>query len=220
MFYQVFANVPVAAINDGDKALPPGVNAGRIVMLAQNTPSNDMWLRTDGTNRMLADLNAGGNSLVNVNHADLAGDIDVSGRARIEDGLLVTAGLVQADAGIQTTDVMLTGINRSASQAIYDAEVLTGAASYIVPKPNCTSVGTQPAIYASIQSSGSPPGNTDALYNTEALVTDNGASWTVTPWSIGVTHGLQLSGFNLSMTRTYSQAQAPSMSVVVLRKCR
>ncbi|MBT9165599.1 MAG: hypothetical protein DDT25_00253 [Chloroflexi bacterium] len=227
MFYQVFANVPLAAVDDGNKAIAPGINAGRVVMLAQNAPSNDLWLRTDGTNRMLADLNVGGNSLVNVNNADLAGDIDIDGRARVRGGLQVTSGLVQAEQGIQTTDVMLTGINRTASQAIYDADVLVGSASYIVPKPDCTTVGTQPAIYASIQSSGTPPLNpsspgvpSDALYNTEIRVTDMGASWLVEPVSIGVSHGLQLSGFDLSLIRTYSQAQSPTMSVVVLRKCR
>jgi hypothetical protein len=227
MFYNVWANVPINAVNAGNKALAPGADAGRVLMLAQNAPSNDIWLRTDGTNRMLADLNAGGNSLVNVNHADLAGDIDVDGRARVRNGLQVTNGLAQFDQGTQTTDVMLTGINRTASQAIYDAEVLFGAASYIVPKPNCASVGTQPAIYASIQSTGTPPPNpgapgvpSDALYNSEVRVTDNGASWLVEPVSIGVSHGLQLAGFNLSLVRNYSQANAASMTVTVLRKCR
>lgn len=227
MFYQVWANVPLNATNAGNKAIAPGANAGRVLMLAQNAPSNDIWLRTDGTNRMLADLNAGGNSLVNVNHADLAGDIDIDGRARIDDGLQVTNGLARFDQGTQTTDVMLTGINRSASQAIYDAEVLIGAVSYIVPKPNCTSVGTQPAIYTSIQSTGTPPQNpgapgvpSDALYNSEVRVTDQGASWLVEPVSIGVSHGLQLAGFNLNLTRTYSQANAATMAIMVLRKCR
>lgn len=220
MFYQVWANVPVNATNAGNKALPPGADAGRVLMLAQNAPSTDIWLRTDGTNRMLADLNAGGNSLVNVNHADLAGDIDVDGRARVR-------GLAQFDQGVQTTDVMLTGINRSASQAIYDADVLTGAAFYVVPKPDCSITGTAPAIYTSIQSTGTPPQNpgapgvpSDALYNSEVRVTDQGPSWLVEPVSIGVSHGLQLSGFSLNLTRTYSQANAASMAVMVLRKCR
>jgi len=227
MFYQVWANVPINAVNAGNKALAPGPDAGRVLMLAQNAPSNDIWLRTDGTNMMLADLNAGGNSLVNVNHADLAGDIDVSGRARVEDGLQVTQGLAQFDRGVQTTDVMLTGINRTASQAIYDAEVRFGAAAYVVPKPDCTAVGTQPAIYAAIQSTGAPPPNpgnpsipSDALFNSEVRVTDQGASWLVEPVSIGVSHGLQLAGFNLSLVRNYNQQNAPSMAVLILRKCR
>lgn len=227
MFYQVWANVPANAVAPRNPALAPGVDAGRVLMLAQNAPSNDIWLRTDGTNRMLADLNVGGNSLVNVNHADLAGDIAVGGRARVRQGLQVTDGLAQFNRGVQTTDVMLTGINRTAGQAIYDADVLFGAASYIVPKPDCSAVGTAPAIYTAIQSTGTPPSNpgapglpSDALFNSEIRVTDLGASWLVEPFSIGVSHGLELAGFNLNLTRTYSQAAASTMAVLVLRKCR
>lgn len=226
MFYSVWANVPINATAEGNKALPPA-DPGRVLMLAQNSPANDIWLRTDGTNRMLADLNVGGNSLVNVNHADLAGDISVRGQAQIRNGLRVTDGIAQLDRGVQTTDVMLTGINRTASQAIYDAEVMFGATSYIVPKPDCSSVGTQPAIYAAIQSTGQPPPNpgapgfpSDALYNSEVRVTDLGAAWRVEPVSIGVSHGLSLSGFNISLTRSYAQQNAPSMAVLILRKCR
>lgn len=227
MFYQVWANVPLNAVNSGNKAIAPGANSGRVLMLAQNAPSTDIWLRTDGTNRMLADLNAGGNSLVNVNHADLAGDLDVDGRARIRQGLAVTEGLARFERGAQATDLMLTSINRSASQAIYDADIMHGSASYIVPKPDCSQVGTAPAIYTSIQSTGTPPPNpgapwipSDALFNSEIRVTDLGASWLVEPVSIGVSKGLELVGFNLSLVRAYSQAPAPTMAVMILRKCR
>jgi len=227
MFFEVWANVPPTATAPGSPAIPAGIHAGRVLMVAGNAPSNDIWLRTDGTNRMLADLNVGGNSLVNVNHAQLAGDMAVAGRARIRQGLQVTEGLGQFDRGIQTTDVMLTGLNRSVSQAIYDADVLTGAASYVVPKPDCSITGTAPAIYTSIQSTGTPPPNpgnpalpSDALYNAEVRVQDLGTSWLVTPINIGVSHGLELVGFDINLIRAYNQAAAPSMAIKVLRKCR
>lgn len=224
MFYTVWANVPVNSADAGNKALPPGADAGRVLMVANNAPSNDIWLRTDGTNRMLADLNFGGNSAVNLNHIDMAGDADIDGRVRIQQGLDVTNGLVRAQQGVETTDVQLTSIGRSAAQGVYDVDVLTGAAQYIVPKPNCAAVGTQPAIYTSIQDTGLPPSSqaagADALYNAQVLVTDMGASWRVEPYAIGINHGLTLVGFNLNLTRTYRQTTVPTMVIVAMRKCR
>lgn len=68
-FVTVMSNVTAAA-NDlsGRPAIinnPASADFGRIVMVVSNDPNTDAFLRTDGTNQMYANLNLGGNDLIN-----------------------------------------------------------------------------------------------------------------------------------------------------------
>jgi len=68
-FVTVMTNVPQ---NANDLSLRPAIMSnpghpdfGRVLVIVSNDPSTDTFLRTDGTNQMWANLNLGGNDLVN-----------------------------------------------------------------------------------------------------------------------------------------------------------
>lgn len=87
------SNVPT---NANDLSARPGIIAnpaspdfGRVLLIASNAPSNDLWLRTDGTNQMLATLNMGGNSIANARDIDAAGNVRIGGSAQVGNDLSV-----------------------------------------------------------------------------------------------------------------------------------
>jgi len=87
LFSNFMSNVPVNA-NDLSARLatmnnPASANFGRVLLIAANAPSNDLWLRTDGTNQMLAALNMGGNDLVNARGIQATGNLNLGGGASI-----------------------------------------------------------------------------------------------------------------------------------------
>lgn len=221
MFYVAYANVPPTAMGvaTGAAIADPGPDAGRVVMVVNNAPSQDIWLRTDGTNKMLANLNMGGNSLAN------AKDGRFTGQVQIDQGMTVTNGVAELRGGAITPDVALTSIGKAATQGIYDARVLTGANSYSVPKPDCTKAGNRPAIYVAMQGTGTINAdgayNADTLYESRADVVDTGGSWTISPIVRGTRFDFSPDGAGgMTIDRSVVQRNAHDMRLVVLLRCQ
>lgn len=218
-FFTALANVPsTASAPAAGSAIPAAANAGRVTLIVSNAPSTDPWLRVDGTNQMLANLNAGGFSLQNVRDASLSGNLRARGAAQFDNGLTLTSGTADLRAGVVTTDVAYSDIQAYASQGVYSAVVLTGSSTYTVTKPTCNSTASVPTILASIQGVGTPTGS-DAIYQARVDVVDTGSSWHITPITTGVKFNLNLSGTTLSMNRILSSTNPSDARVVVLKKC-
>lgn len=223
MFFSAWANVPANATGPAAGATAPGADAGRVVLVVNNTPSNDIWLRSDGTNRMLANLNGGGFSLENFRDARLSGDLRVEQRTQLDGGVTVMNGVADLRGGAITSDLALTSIGKFASQGIYDGMVLTGATSYWVAKPNCAQAGNQPAIYAALQGTGSINANGyigDAITESRVDVQDYGTSWLITPKTYGTRFDLYRSGLNIVLGKTLVGTNAVDSRIVVLLRCR
>jgi len=221
MFYNAFSNVPRNANGPatGAALASPGADAGRVVMVVNNAPSQDIWLRTDGTNQMLANLNMGGNSLAN------ARDGRFTGQVQIDNGMTVTSGTADLRGGVVTPDVALTSIGKAATQGIYDARVLTGSTSYAVAKPDCTQAGNRPAIYVSMQGSGSVNSDgayrADTMYDSRADVIDNGGSWTIYPVVRGTRFDFTDTGDGgIEIDRSIVEHRPADMRLVVLLRCQ
>lgn len=225
-FVSGLANVP---ITDSDRVTPPTVdemgdpaNWGNVLVRVDTNPNFDLWLRVDGTNRMRANLNMGGFSIGNARDGDFQGNLRVSGRAQIDEGL-ISRGVVDAEQGIFTTDVYLNSVRRFASQAIYDVSVVHGGNSYIVNKPDCSNAGGNPQIYAAMQSSGSINDTGiyrgDALYDSFVQVVDRGESWQIVPRVRGTQFGLTVQNGQLVLTKRVNNATAPNAAIVLMRRC-
>ena len=222
LFFSAFANAPVSANAPVNPDLMNVADAGRVLMIASNAPSNDIYLRTDGTNKMLANLNLGGFSLANALDARFSGDVRVQGRAQIDTGMTVV-GAADMQGGIVTNEIALTSINHYVTEGIYDAKVYSGAASYNIPKPNCAQAGNNPGIYAALQSTGDPNAGgyvADAVYQARVDVIDNGASWTVVPVLYGTRIDMAMNGSNLEMNKTVVPGDTTAMKVVTMTRCR
>jgi hypothetical protein len=93
-FVTVMTNVPQNANDLSSRpaimASPGSPDFGRVVVVVSNDPSTDTFLRTDGTNQMWANLNLGGNDLIN------GRDLQAQ-RATLSDG--VTANRVSLRPG-------------------------------------------------------------------------------------------------------------------------
>lgn len=225
IFFNAFANVPVAANAPGNPASmsTASPDAGRVVMVASNAPSNDIHLRVDGTNQMLANLNMGGMSIGNARDARFTGDVRVDERMQIRNGLTVTDGAVDMRAGAVTTDLAMTSIGKFASQGIYDSQVLVGAAAYNVNKPDCSQAGGSPGIYAALQGSGTPNAagyRGDALYDSRVDVYDYGWYWHVVPRVQTARFDLARDGLDIVLTKSISEYQPGNMRVLVMLRCR
>lgn len=233
VFLQAFANSPVNATAQVSPSLATTADSGNVELYISNAPSQDIWLRVDGTNQMLANLNMGGHSIDNAQNADLAGYLHAKGTAEVDQGLTVNNLPVQANAGVRTTDEQITGINRFASQAIYDAQVLSGpytaAGGYKVAKPDCSQAdggaGSQPAIYAAMQDTGSPSGQADALFDAGVRVQDMGTWWLVQPNVDGTVFTLSGTQKGNSFTVTLNKQLVPvtnvqNQAILVELKCR
>lgn len=223
MFFNAWSNVPATATGPWAPPADPGPNSGRVVMVVNNAPSNDFWLRTDGTNRMLANLNAGGFSIENARDGRFSGDVRVDQRMQVDRGLTVNNGTADLRGGAITPDVRISSIGRLASEAIYDARVLTGATSYVVPKPNCTAVGNNPGIYVAMQGTGTVNSNgyqADSLYSARADVVDAGAVWQVVPVVQGTRFDLSMSGDEILFNKQLTQTNPADMRLLVMTRCR
>lgn len=220
MFYAAYANVPSNASGPPTPATiaNPGPDTGRVVMVVNNAPSQDIWLRTDGTNQMLANLNMGGFSLGN------ARDGRFTGQVQIDTGMTVTSGLADLRGGVVAPDVALTTIGKAASQGIYDARVLTGSTAYAVTKPNCSQAGNRPAIYVAMQGTGTINSDgaysADTLYEARADVVDAGGAWNIYPVSRGTRFDLATGEDGLSLDRQIVENSPTDMRLVVLVRCQ
>ena len=227
MFLTAFANTPITATAPVDPAAENPADIGRVLLIVNNSPSNDIWLRVDGTNQMLADLNMGGFSIKNAVNGSFSGSIHAQGTGQFDNGLSVTAGTAYLKGGTITPDVKVTSINEMASEAIYNAEVLTGSTSYTVPMPNCSLANngsSSPAIYVALQGTGSPEGRGDALYESHVQVTVSGTNWVVTPVVEATRFTLSGSSSGTSLfvnlNKTISTVNATDQTILVMTKCR
>lgn len=224
LFFNAFANVPADAnaphsLTTGE----PGVDSGRVVLVVNNAPSNDIYLRTDGTNQMMADLNMGGQSITNAANGRFSGDVRADGQMQVTGGLTVTDGPADFRQGVVADELYLSSLGRYVSQAVYDAEVFTGALSYTIPKQDCSKNGGSPGIYAVLQSTGAPTdtgASGDALYSARVDVTDLGASWQVTPVLQTMELGMWREGTDIVLGRTVKNVAASGQRVLVMRRCR
>jgi hypothetical protein len=232
MFYEAFANVPVEA----NAPIPPLFQAsfpqvrGQVLLLVNNAPNNDLWLRTDGTNQMRANVNLGGFSIGNARDGRFRGNVRVEGVQQVDGGLAVTNGLGVFRGGAIATDMLVEalgdggeGSGRFVSSAIYDVYVLSGNTQYTVPKPNCTRAGNQPAIFTAYQGTGNPNPNgyfADAIYDARIIVQDQGSSWLVRPAIAGTRFGLSLVGNDLTLTKQVLPVVSPDTRIVVMTQCR
>ena len=227
-FITALANVPLTAAGPVGVAAINPADRGRVLLIAANNPSNDVWLRTDGTNQMLADLNMGTHSITDAQDGTFAGDVRVKGVAQVDQGLTVTSGTADLRGGAIAPDVKINSVGKMASQAFYDARVLTGAVAYTVPKPDCSqanSGSSQPAIYASLQGTGTPmAANGDALYEAHVNVASTGNSWTVTPVEHAAKFTLTGASDGTSLTvdlkKDITAANPTDQRIVVLTKCK
>lgn len=226
-FANYFANTPIAANAPVTAAAINPADRGRVLLVANNSPSNDAWLRVDGTNQMLADLNVGGHSLTNAKNGTFDKDLRVKGTAQVDNGMTVTSGTADLRGGAIAPDVAISSISRRASQAIYDAQVLTGSTSYTIAKPDCSQANlgsSSPAIYVSMQGTGSPAGQGDALYETHVQVQSSGSNWIITP--IVETTKFTLSGssngstIQVNLDKNVSTVSAQDQTILVLTKCK
>jgi hypothetical protein len=220
-FVTVLSNVADDASTPATAA-SMAANRGRVLMLVDNAPSNDQWLRTDGTNRMLANLNMGGFSIGNARDASFSGNVRVSQAMQVDQGLTVTTGSADLRGGVVTTDVAMTDIGVFASQGIYAAEVLTGSTSYQVAKPRCSASASVPKIFASLQATGTTNVDgyqADSIYSSRVDVTDAGGVWVVTPVLIGTRLDMAVSGSTITLNKSNPTITPRDARIVVLRKC-
>ncbi len=227
-FYNVFDNTPLGATAQTDPSAQVAADYGRVTLSINNAPSNNIFLRVDGTNQMLANLNVGGNSIVNADNGSFSGSAHVAGTVQIDNGLSVTAGTADLRGGVITPDTALTDIGWYASQGVYDVQILTGSTSYNVPKPNCTLAAngtSSPAIYVAMQGTGSPEGTADAIYSAYSSVVDNGTYWTITPIVEGTYFSLTGSSTSTTLTVNLNKTLvtvngAKDQTIMVMTKCR
>lgn len=223
VFFNAFANVPAAATAPlAGAATPAAGNVGRVVMIASNAPSNDLWLRTDGTNQMLANLNMGGMSIGNARDGRFSGDVRIDRRLQVDQGMRVV-GPSELEGGVVTPEIALTNIGKFAAEGIYDAQVYTGATSYTVAKPNCAAAGNNPGIYVAMQGTGSVNSagyRGDAMYQARADVADLGGSWRITPVVHGTRFDLAVAGSDIVLRKTLTANSPADMRLLVMRRCR
>lgn len=224
VFFAAFANVAANANAPHDMAAGlPGEDAGRVVAVVTNAPNQDIFLRVDGTNQMLANLNMGGFSISDARDGRFSGDVRVEGQVQVEKGLTVTDGPADFRKGVVADEVFHTGINKYLSEGIYDAEIYTGATSYIIPKIDCTAVGSEPGIYTVLQGTGTPNdgGYTgDAMYSARIDVVDQGSSWRVTPLVQTTKLDMKREGTDIVLYKTVHDAVASTQRILVMRRCR
>lgn len=221
-FFNAFANVPLGATAPHG-ATHPGTNSGRVVVVVNNAPSQDIFLRTDGTNRMLANLDMGEMSIANALDGRFKGDVRVENRLQVDKGLTVKDGLADFQAGVVANEVLLTSIGKHVSEGIYDARVFTGANEYSIAKLDCTRAGNDPGIYAALQSTGTPNQYgyvADAIYESRVDVIDNGGHWTVRPMVQGVRFDLQRQSNDIVLRRSLHSVNASAARILVMRRCR
>lgn len=131
LFESVMANVSQGATDpNNDPAFNPAVDRGRVLLVTSNRPSDDPWLRTDGTNEMNANIRAGGNSLVNADSIEASGDLVLGNDAFIGGGTVIEQELrVRQD--IQSDGDIRSGGAISADDRITSGEAMVASTDVI-----------------------------------------------------------------------------------------
>jgi len=207
IFFTAFANSSITANQPEAPTSIQPANAGRVLMVATNAPSNDLWLRTDGTNMMQANLNMGDHSIENAHSARFRGDVLVQNRLHVEQG-------------VSSNEFYISSINKFLSEGVYYAETFIGQQPGI-PKPDCSQAGNNPAVYVGIQSLGQLPDADTVLWTGSVDVADAGSTWTATPRLQGVKFDLEWDGSIYTLKKTAVTASNPSgFRYMVMTRCR
>lgn len=237
-FATFMSNVPSTATSASPQILDPvNPDFGRVTLLVSNAPNNDIYLRVDGTNKMLAALNMGGQSINDANDINAGGNLSLVGNAVVGgQGLfgndVTTNGNVIAQKNVISSDVIATSSGKpmALSHAVFDKTVMKGN-SINVPPISCAS-GQTPQIFTSIQSIYLPTGYTapygstiTGIAGSRLDVTGNGvAGWNVAPFVnvvITTTKVTSSGGGVVTSSSTSKSSWVPTdnAQVVVSTKC-
>lgn len=247
-FATYMSNVPSTATATAPQNFnPTSPDFGRVTLLVSNAPSNDIYLRVDGTNQMLAALNMNGNDLVNANNIQATGNVNAAGDGLFGGGV-AAQGVIASGSDITAQkdinagedisagrdvlsgrniaakqDVVAYGVtnndgtNPSLTRGVYSATMITGPAT--INKPTCEP-GQTPQIFAAVQSAFTKGG--DAIDGVDLQASDASATtWAINP----VLHVLHLSMTTSTPTtpgqlvKTWSNEQPASAKIVVFTKC-
>lgn len=219
VFFSAFANVPANANDPKPISVNPSGDAGRVVVVVTNAPSHDIFLRTDGTNRMLANLDMGEMSIADAMDGEFLGNVRIDEQLQVRAGIRVTEGVAEFQDGVVAPDMVIEGIGKLASEGIYDAVILQGGGT--VAKPNCDAVGGTPGIYAVLQDTGAPTsGDGDALYQSRVDVTDLGSSWRVDPVLQATNFDLSREDNDIILTKSLRSVSPGNARVLAMTRCR
>lgn len=171
------SNISVATATAGNPyQIPANVattpDFGRVIAVISDQTNNDIWLRVDGGNTMLAALRMNGNDMVG------ARNIGASGTVVVTDGTPGNAeGVVIADNVAIMDATLPSGDNPMASQGVYYMNVVPTGAT--IPKPTCPT-GSTPQIFAAPQSmKRTIAGQVFPIHAHDINLTDSGASWII-----------------------------------------
>jgi hypothetical protein len=190
MFTNYLSNVPVTA-NDLTQQLatmnnPASPDFGRVLLIASNAPSQDLWLRVDGTNQMLANLNMGGNDLINARNVKADGYGVFGGGVVAGDDIITSANVIATDnvAGnnqgiVLADDVLIRDalINNGyprLSKAVFDVQDIPTGSEVI--KPTCPP-GSTPQVFASPSYAASSTNYAMAIHAIRVQAVDLGTTW-------------------------------------------
>jgi hypothetical protein len=247
-FATYLSNVPSTATAASPQIMTPGnPDFGRVTLVVSNAPSNDIYLRVDGTNQMLAALNMDGHNLVNANNIQATGNVTAGGDGLFGGGVaaqgVITSGSditaqnnISAGNNLNSSkdvlagrnivagkDVVAEGVtnndgtNPSLTRGIYSATMITGPST--IKKPNCES-GQTPQIFAAVQSAYTQGG--DAIDGIDLQATNASATtWAINP----VLHVLHLSMTAPTtwspgqLVKSWTTEQPTNAKIVVFTKC-
>lgn len=214
LFTLYLSNVPTAADGASGRNAVIGntanANFGRVLAVVNNAPSNDIYLRTVGTNSMLGALNMGGQDIVNAKDITATGNVSADGTLNVGQGIGVSSGDVTLATGnLKTTnsingdgrgiviadDVHISdmtngfGVTPRMSQAVFDVQVKSNWEG--MGKPSCPTGLGNPQIFASIQDISLDSG--EPIHGSRIIAVDMGTWWQVRSEALSTTSGWQVS---------------------------
>lgn len=180
MFINYMSNVPanatdltarVATMNN-----PASPDFGRVLLIASNAPSNDLWLRTDGTNQMLAALNMGGNDLVNARGIQATGDMNLGGGASIGGDAVINQNLRVGQDGQIGQDLFVTRDTHTGRDLVAQRDIISAAGDIQATNGNLSAsngvsgdargvvIGDDVYVTDMVLSNGHPPRMTQGVF--------------------------------------------------------
>lgn len=131
LFSNFMSNVPVNATDlsarVGIMSNPASPDFGRVLLIAANAPSNDLWLRTDGTNQMRAALNMGGNDLVNARGIHATGNMNLGGGASIGGDTIINQDLRVGQDSQIGRDLFVTRDTHTGRDLVAQRDIISAA---------------------------------------------------------------------------------------------
>lgn len=100
----------------------PQPTDNQIIAESNSAPSLDAWLRTDGSNQMNADLNMGGNDIINIDN--------------------IQVSTLQATGDIEANDFIITSMGRLRASSLWSNSIVVTASNQDVAQPTCPSGST------------------------------------------------------------------------------